>query len=64
VVGLSVQCCSATFLSWCNDAQQGEGFFLRAKQPDLALAMYRRARLWEAALRIAEDYLPAKVSYC
>ncbi len=76
MVGLSVQCCSATFLSWCNDAQQGEaaaqrqswaeaeGFFLRAKQPDLALAMYRRARLWEAALRIAEDYLPAKVSYC
>ena len=25
--------------------------------------MYRKARLWEAALRIAEDYLPAKVSY-
>lgn len=41
---------------------EAEGFFLRAKQPDLALAMYRKARLWEAALRIAEDYLPAKVS--
>lgn len=40
---------------------EAEGFFLRAKQPELALAMYRKARLWDEALRIADDYLPAKV---
>ena len=40
---------------------EAEGFFLRAKQPEAALTMYRKARLWEEALRIAEDYLPAKV---
>ena len=40
---------------------EAEGFFLRGKQPEAALAMYRKARLWTDALRIAEDYLPAKV---
>lgn len=42
---------------------EAEGLFLRAKQPELALAMYRKARLWDEALRIAEDYLPAKVGH-
>ena len=41
---------------------EAEGCFLRAKKPELALAMYRRAGLWEDALRVCEDYLPAKVS--
>ena len=40
---------------------EAEGLFLRAKQPELALAMYRQAGLWDQALRIAQDYLPAKV---
>ena len=40
---------------------EAEGFFLRAKQPEAALAMYRKARLWGEALRIAEDYLPDRV---
>ena len=40
---------------------EAEGFFLRAKQPDAALTMYRKAGLWKEALRVAEDYLPDKV---
>lgn len=40
---------------------EAEGFFLRAKQPETVLAMYRKARMWSEALRIAEDYLPDKV---
>lgn len=42
---------------------EAEGFFLRAKQPEAALAMYKKARLWEEALRIAEDYLPDRVRH-
>ena len=44
-----------------GDWSEAEGYFLRAKQPEAALAMYRKARLWDEALRLAEDYLPAKV---
>ena len=40
---------------------EAEGFFLRAKQPEAALTMYRKAGLWNEALRVAEDYLPDKV---
>ena len=40
---------------------EAEGFFLRAKQPEAALAMYSKARMWSEALRIAEDYLPDRV---
>ena len=40
---------------------EAEGFFLRAKQPAAALAMYRKVRMWSEALRIAEDYLPDRV---
>lgn len=42
---------------------EAEGFFLRAKQPEAALAMYKKARLWDEALRIAEDYLPDRVRH-
>lgn len=38
-----------------------ESVYLKAKRPDLALKMYRDAKLWHDALRIAENYLPAKV---
>ena len=41
-----------------------EGLYLRAKRPDLALAMYRNNQLWDDALRVAEDFLPAKVCLC
>jgi intraflagellar transport protein 172 len=43
-----------------NRLQEAESLFLRAKRPELALAMYRDARLWHDALRLAEDYLPSK----
>lgn len=33
-----------------------------AKQPELALQMYRKLQMWDDALRIAEDYVPAKAS--
>ena len=38
-----------------------ESLFLRAKRPELVLKMFRDARMWHDALRIAEDYLPGKV---
>lgn len=40
---------------------EAEGFFLRAKQPEAALTMYRKASMWSEALRIAEDYVPNRV---
>ncbi|KAI8469208.1 MAG: intraflagellar protein IFT172 [Monoraphidium minutum] len=39
-----------------------EAAFLRACRPDAALAMYRAAGQWGAALRLAEAYLPARVA--
>lgn len=38
-----------------------EAVYLKAKRPELALKMYRDARMWHDALRLAEDYLPSKV---
>lgn len=37
-----------------------ESIFLKAKRPEAALKMYRDAKLWHDALRVAENYLPAK----
>eukprot|EP00191_Tetraselmis_sp_GSL018_P001208 CAMPEP_0177614748 /NCGR_PEP_ID=MMETSP0419_2-20121207/22933_1 /TAXON_ID=582737 /ORGANISM="Tetraselmis sp., Strain GSL018" /LENGTH=1707 /DNA_ID=CAMNT_0019112051 /DNA_START=174 /DNA_END=5298 /DNA_ORIENTATION=- len=45
-----------------RDYATAEMQFLRAKRPDEVLAMYKKARMWEEALRIAEDYLPTKVN--
>ena len=45
-----------------KDLPAAEAIYLRAKRPEEALKMYKSARLWEDALRIAEDYLPSKVS--
>lgn len=41
--------------------QEAEGFFLKAKRPDAALAMYREAGQWQAAIKLAEAYLPNSV---
>ena len=41
--------------------QTAESMYLKAKRPELALKMFRDARMWHDALRIAEDYLPSKV---
>lgn len=38
-----------------------EAAWLRAQRPDAALQMYRGARMWGDALRLAEAYLPARV---
>lgn len=38
-----------------------QGLFLKAKRPEGALKMYREAKLWNDALRVAEQYLPTKV---
>ena len=48
---------AATQQDWAT----AEALFVRAKQPEAALAMYRAARRWEDALRVAEAHLPAKV---
>ena len=50
---------AATQQDWAT----AEALFVRAKQPEAALAMYQAARRWEDALRIAEAHLPAKVGY-
>lgn len=39
-----------------------EELYIRAKRPDAALKMYRDGRMWHDALRVAQDYLPGKVS--
>lgn len=38
-----------------------ESYFLKAKRPDAALAMYREAGQWQAALKLAEAYMPGAV---
>lgn len=38
-----------------------QGLYIKAKRPEAALKMYRDARLWNDALRVAEQYLPTKV---
>jgi intraflagellar transport protein 172 len=45
-----------------NDLRAAEALFLRAKRPEEALRVYKAARQWEEALRIAEDYLPTRVN--
>lgn len=41
--------------------QTAESFFLKAQRPDAALAMYREAGQWQAALKLAEAYIPNSV---
>jgi hypothetical protein len=41
--------------------QLAESFFLKAKRPDAALSMYKEAGQWQAALKLAEAYLPNSV---
>lgn len=57
----SLWCMQGEAVAQAGNCSEAEGLFLRAKQPDLALQMYRAALMWDDALRIAEDYLPAKV---
>jgi intraflagellar transport protein 172 len=56
VVGLQ-----AAAASNAQDWQVAESFFLKAKRPDAALAMYREAGQWQAALKLAEAYLPNSI---
>ena len=45
------------------DARQygeAEALLLKAKRPEVALKMYREARLWDDAIRVAEDYVPGR----
>mmetsp|Transcript_10682 Transcript_10682/g.13871 ORF Transcript_10682/g.13871 Transcript_10682/m.13871 type:complete len:1746 (-) Transcript_10682:405-5642(-) len=41
--------------------QRAEQLFLSATKPDVALAMYQEAGLWQDALRVAQTHLPHKV---
>lgn len=41
--------------------QMAESLFLKAKRPEAALAMYREAGQWQAAVRLAEAYMPGKL---
>ena len=47
-----------------GDFVAAESWFLKAHRPEAALAMYRGARMWEDAIRVAETHLPAKVGSC
>ena len=44
-----------------QDWATAEAAYVKARQPAAALHMYKAAGLWEQALRIAEDFLPAQV---
>jgi hypothetical protein len=60
----SAAVCAAQKANAAAGAQQytvAEGLFLKAKRPEAALAMYRTTGQWQAALRIAESYLPGRV---
>ena len=43
-----------------NEWGKAEATFVKAKRPEAAVDMYRRARMWDDALRVASDYVPAK----
>lgn len=53
--------CQAAAAVNAQQYQVAESFFLKAKRPDAALAMYRDAGQWQAALKLAEAYLPNSV---
>jgi intraflagellar transport protein 172 len=45
-----------------GDYAKAEAMLLKAKRADLAIKMYRELRKWEDALRVADEYMPTKVS--
>lgn len=45
-----------------NDFKAAEEFYLLASRPELALAMYQEADMWEQALRLAQLHLPHRVA--
>lgn len=45
-----------------RDLGQAEARFIDAQRPELAVDMYKKARRWEDAMRVAEDYAPSRVS--
>lgn len=51
----------ANALAEAGQLSAAESLFLRARRPDAALAMYKVAGQWDAALRVAEAYLPGRV---
>jgi intraflagellar transport protein 172 len=44
-----------------KEHNKAEAMFVKAKRPELAIKMYKDGRMWEDAIRVAEDYLPSKV---
>ena len=44
-----------------QDYAGAQAMFLKAKRPEAAIQMYKQARKWEEAIRVAEDYLPSAV---
>jgi len=51
----------ATAAAAANQYQFAETLFLKAKRPEAALNMYKEAGQWQAAIRLAEAYLPGKL---
>ena len=45
-----------------GDPKGAEELYLKASRPDLALATYQEASMWEDALRIAQYHLPHRVA--
>eukprot|EP00854_Cymbomonas_tetramitiformis_P006568 gene6568-7868_t len=56
-----VQMAQARLFIERKEHQKAEQMFVKAKRPELAIKMYKDARIWEEAIRVAEDYLPSKV---
>lgn len=48
-------------LAEAGERPRAEQLFLKGKRADMAVQMYADARMWEDAMRVAEDYCPAKV---
>ena len=57
---LANSCCQAATLAEARQYPLAEALYLRAKRPEAALQMYRAAGQLQAALRLAEAYLPNK----
>lgn len=52
----------AKLLVESKDYARAEGLFVNAGKPDLALAAYQEAKLWQDAIRVAKRHLPHKLT--
>lgn len=50
-------------LAWeQKNVQQAEQLYLKAKRPEVIVEHYKKARMWQDAIRLCKEYLPHKLS--